>query len=105
MKDLIIFGNDMIGDENPWDAPEVELWVGSFKGSDFILGRVYEGEYEGDDGETYYQSFSWDFHEPARDEAGDRIDVDVIVELIDFMDYDFQKSSDQWDAALDSLND
>ena len=38
----------MIGDSNPWDAPEVELWIGEYKNSNFILGRIYEGEYEGD---------------------------------------------------------
>ena len=62
-KDLVIFGYDMIGDSNPWDATEVELWIGEYKNSDFILGRIYEGEYEGDDGETYYNSFYWEFHE------------------------------------------
>ena len=65
-KDLAIFGYDMIGDSNPWDAPEVELWIGEYKNSNFILGRIYEGEYEGDDGETYYNSFYWEFHEPQK---------------------------------------
>ena len=36
-KDLVIFGYDMIGDSNPWDAPEVELWIGEYKNSNFIL--------------------------------------------------------------------
>ena len=30
-KDLVIFGYDMIGDINPWGAPEVELWIGKYK--------------------------------------------------------------------------
>lgn len=102
-KNLVIFANDMIGESNPWDAPEVELWIGQYKKSDFILGRIYEDEYEGDDGETYYNSFYWEFHEAPLSEDNERIDVSLIVELIEFMDYDFQSDKNKWDEVLESL--
>ena len=102
-KDLVIFGYDMIGDSNPWDAPEVELWIGEYKNSNFILGRIYEGEYEGDDGETYYNSFYWEFHEAPKDEKNKRVDESLIVELIDYMDYDSNYQNSKWEEVVSSI--
>ena len=102
-KDLVIFGYDMIGDSNPWDAPEVELWIGEYKNSDFILGRIYEGKYEGDDGETYYNSFYWEFHEAPKDEKNKRVDESLIVELIDYMDYDSDFQDSKWEEVVSSI--
>ena len=102
-KDLVIFGYDMIGDSNPWDAPEVELWIGEYKNSNFILGRIYEGEYEGDDGETYYNSFYWEFHEAPKDEKNKRVDESLIVELIDYMDYDSDFQDSKWEEVVSSI--
>ena len=102
-KDLVIFGYDMIGDSNPWDAPEVELWIGEYRNSNFILGRIYEGEYEGDDGETYYNSFYWEFHEAPKDEKNKRVDESLIVELIDYMDYDSNYQNSKWEEVVSSI--
>ena len=103
-KDLVIFGNEMIGDTNPWNAPEVELWVGEYKEQSFILGRVYEDEYEGDDGETYYNSFYWEFHESPKDENNERICESVLVELIDYMDYTSDSQKNKWNEAMSSFS-
>ncbi len=102
-KDLIIFGSGMIGNSNPWDAPEVELWIGEYKNSEFILGRIYEDEYEGDEGETYYNSFYWEFHEAPLDENNVSVDTSVIAELIDFMDYDNDFQKDKWKEIISNL--
>jgi len=92
-KDLLIFSETMLGYENDYDAPEVERIEGTYKGSDFILDRIYEGEYE-DDGEIYYRSFHWEFantdYTPV-DENGDKVDIDIIVEKYNYMDYSFVK--------------
>ena len=102
-KDLVIFGYDMIGDIHPWGAPEVELWIGKYKESDFILGRVYEGEYQDDDGETYYNSFYWEFHKAPKDENNERFDESLIVELIDYMDYDSNFQNSKWEEVVSSI--
>jgi hypothetical protein len=102
-KDLVIFGYDMIGDSNPWGAPEVELWIGEYKNSNFILGRIYEGEYEGEDGETYYNSSYWEFHEAPKDEKNKRVDESLIVELIDYMDYDSNYQNSKWEEVVSSI--
>ena len=89
-KDLLIYKPTMLGDENDYDAPEVERIQGTYKGSEFILDRIYEDEYEDDDGETAYESFRWEFanteHIPM-DENGEEVDIDIIVDLYNYMDY------------------
>ena len=102
-KDLIIQGYDMIGTPNPWNAPEVELWVGDYKNSDFILGRVYEGEYKDDDGETYYNSFHWEFHRHPKDENNYPIDESVIVDLIDEMDFDTEYENTRFEDVVNDF--
>ena len=101
-QDLIIFGYDMIGESNPWGAPEVELWVGEYKNSSFILGRIYDDPYE-EDGETYYNSSRWEFENEPYDENNEAIDETIIVELIDEMEYDSEFSESKWKEALESI--
>ena len=89
-KDLIIYSEEYLGDDNVHGAPEVQRIVGEYKGSEFVLDRIYEGAYE-EDGETYYNSFNWDFEEAPFDEDSDEVDIDEVVELYKYDDYQFVK--------------
>lgn len=89
-KDLQLYPSVMLGDDNDYGAAEVERFEGTYKGSAIIVDRIYEDEYFDDDGEQYFGSFRWEYSSTeyaAMDENGEEVDIDVIVELIEYMDY------------------
>jgi hypothetical protein len=89
-KDLQLYPSVMLGNENNYDAPEVERFEGTYKGNALIVDRIYEDEYFDDDGEQYFESFRWEYSNTeytAMDENGEELDIDNIVELIDQMNY------------------
>jgi hypothetical protein len=93
-KDLQLYASVMLGGENDYNAPEVERFEGTYKGQTFILDRIYEDEYFDEDGEQYFNSFRWEYSNSeyiAKDEHGEEVDVEIIVELIDQMDYSILK--------------
>jgi hypothetical protein len=61
---------------------------GSYKDSGFIIDRVYDGEYIGDDGETYYSKYQWVYDVPAEDRDENEIDIMEIVDLYEKDEYD-----------------
>ena len=73
---LFIESNTMLGADNDWGAPEVEQWVGIYKGHDFLLDRIYQDPQEPEsDGHILYDSFRWDWAELPNDEIIDSIEI------------------------------
>lgn len=91
MKDLIIESEDFISGADAQEEYGTNLLQrieGSYKESGFIIDRVYEGEYVGDDGETYYERYQWVYYITAEDEDDNAIDIMEIVNLYEMDDYD-----------------
>lgn len=89
-KELQLYPSVMLGEDNDYDAVEVERFEGTYKGGAIIVDRIYEDEYFDDDGEQYFRSFRWTYSNSeytAKYDNGEAVSIDDIVELIDHMDY------------------
>jgi hypothetical protein len=96
MKDLTIFGEHYLGTENPYGAPEVQRIEGDYKNCEFELDRIYQNPYVGADGETYYESYYWEYYVEATDRYEQRVDKQIILDLYDQHDYDLDKESSNY---------
>ena len=84
MMDLIIEEEYYLSGEearNEHGTNYMQRIEGSYKDSGFIIDRDYDGEYVGDDGETYYERYQWVYDVPAEDRDDNIIDIMEIVDL------------------------
>jgi len=96
MKDLTIFSEQYLGTDNPYGAPEVQRIEGDYNNCEFELDRVYQGAYTDKDGETYYQSYHWEWHMEATDRYDEVVDKQIIVDLYNEHDYTIDKESSNY---------
>ena len=85
--EMIIYSEEYLGKDNTYGAPEVQRINGDYMNSEFILDRIYDGEYTGKDGETYYESYRWEYDVAAEDRNENVVDIQIIVERYEHGDY------------------
>tara|TARA_Y100000992_G_C20920882_1_gene329812 strand:+ start:261 stop:539 length:279 start_codon:yes stop_codon:yes gene_type:complete len=85
--EMIISSEDYLGKDNAYGAPEVQRINGDYMNSEFILDRIYYGEYTDKDGETYYESYRWEYDLAAEDRNENIVDIQIIVERYENGDY------------------
>jgi hypothetical protein len=54
---------------------------------ELILDRIYDGEYTGKDGETYYESYRWEYDVAPEDRDENIVDIQIIVDRYENGDY------------------